>query len=205
VSLAHGSTGSKIAFAILAVATAFILPQLIPESTWERMGTLESEIVGGTLGNRTIIWSAGIDIWLNHLAFGVGTGAFSAATVLMHGFAATCHNTYLQILVELGATGFMIFGGLMFVIWKQIQVLPVLERRLYLLVCAVLVLGISTLTWETKKPVWLLCSLILCHGAVLSTRKEGESNEAQVVEEAVSGSVLQVKSEQQLLKTRNGV
>ena len=205
VSLAQGSMGTKIAFAIVALATVFIIPQLIPDSTWQRMGTVESEIVSGTLGNRTMIWAAGIDIWFNNLAFGVGTGAFNAAAILTHGFGATCHNTYLQILVELGATGLMIFAGLMFVIWRKIQLLPVLERRLYLIVCAVLVLGISTLTWETKKPVWLLCSLILSHAVVLAKRKDEESNETEIAEEPVSRRLLQVKSERPLLQNPNGI
>ena len=199
-TLARGSTSAKATVAILALLGVVALPQLIPESTWARLGTLENEITNGTMNHRTTIWSAGFDIWLNHLAFGVGTGAFRTATLLTHGFKAVSHNTFLSILVELGATGFLIFAGILFVTWQQLRTLPNLERKLYLTICFILILGLFTLTWETKKPVWLFCSLLLCHA--LARAEETDSVVGQTAEPVntdLSTNLLQQKAARPLL------
>ncbi|MDT8383279.1 MAG: O-antigen ligase family protein [Gammaproteobacteria bacterium] len=203
ITMSRGSTGAKISVGLLLIVGAIALPQVIPESTWARLATLEEELASGTLNNRTNIWSAGLSIWLNNLAFGVGAGAFRTATHINHGFVAAPHNTFLSILVELGAVGFMLFGAIMYVVWKKISEMPYLERWLYLSTCIILMLGLFTLTWETKKPLWLLGSLILCHAMALVepyTQLPDEKSDISVSE--TPSRLLQLKNKHNLLSSK---
>ena len=181
-TLTRGSIGNKVTLVLLLVLGIVILPQLIPESIWARLSTLEEEIVSGTMNNRTTIWLAGLGIWLDHLATGVGAGSFPAAVQLVLGTRAAPHNSFLSILVELGAVGFLLFAAMMVVIWQQIRRLTTLERHLYMTVFLILSLGLFTLTWETKKPIWLLCNLLLCHVAARLDLKNNVYEKNSVME-----------------------
>lgn len=203
-TLTRGSVGNKLTLVLLLVLGIVMLPQLIPESTWMRLSTLEEEIVSGTMNNRTTIWLAGFGIWLDHLATGVGAGSFPAAVQLVLGSRAAPHNSFLSILVELGAVGFLLFAAMMVVIWQQTRRLTLLERHLYITLFIILSLGLFTLTWETKKPIWLLCNLLLCHVAVcFDSKKHVAENDSELT----SGTnkpprLLQAKMSQRLLNTK---
>lgn len=199
LTLAQGSAGTKVTVALLMVAGVIALPALIPDSTWLRLATLGQEITSGTMNNRTTIWSAGLDIWLDNLPVGVGAGAFSVATQMSYGFVGVAHNTFLSILVELGAIGFLIFSAVMFVAWQQIRLLPSLERRLYLTVGLILMLGLFTLTWETKKPLWLLCSLVLCHSVARIEHRESKPEIDDGITTQQPSRLLQTKNNKSLL------
>jgi len=201
LTLARGSAGAKAALGLLIVLGIAALPHLIPVSTWTRLSTLEDEIVSGTLNNRTTIWTAGFSVWLDHLAFGVGAGAFPTAVQLVLEARAAPHNSFLSILVELGAVGFLLFAAIIFTVWKRTRLLPALERHLYLSILLILALGLFTLTWETKKPLWLLCSLMLCHAVARVEGRRDDHHAPSIAETEVRQStrLLQTKADNPLL------
>lgn len=203
-TLAHGSASSKVTVVLLLMLGAVALPQLIPDSIWARLSTLEEEIVDGTMNNRTTIWMAGLGVWLDHLAIGVGAGSFPAAVQLVLGSRAAPHNSFLSILVELGAIGFLLFTAIIFLVWKQLRTLSTLERHLYLSIFLILSLGLFTLTWEAKKPVWLLCSLLLCHVAGRIDSEEIVDKKDPVLDSGVNQrhQLLQKKASPYLLKLK---
>ena len=110
---------------------------------------------------------------------GVGAGAYPEAvrprlgTPAMAGHQYVAHNTYLSVLVESGLIGFGLFALRSWSLAAFVWMMPSTERALWsvmLLVCGV---GVTTLTWEHRKPVWFMAALIMTDWA-RSFRAEGE-------------------------------
>jgi len=151
--------------AIVVTAALIIAAGLFvaPASSRERLATIPQEIADGSLSGRTPIWAAGFELFRQHPFIGVGAGAYreSVRQILIVGEVA--HNTFLSIVVELGVVGLAIFCALLGVLLIYAMDLPWLPKRLWLVCSAVWLLGVSNLTWEMRKPTWLLFGLLLAH------------------------------------------
>ena len=139
-----------------------------PRASRERLATLPGELAAGTLHNRTRIWKTGLKALKQHPIVGVGAGAYPEAVKPWLGVPAipgheyVAHNTFLSVLVETGLLGFTLFAGLLAACALFIWILPRTERDLWLVAGAVWAVGVCTLSWEHRKPGWLLLALITC-------------------------------------------
>lgn len=152
----------------------------VPATSWERLSTLPNEFTQGTLTGRTIIWRAGWEIFRLHPFLGIGANAFRivVSRVLAEPIrlgdrdpAPPAHNTFLSVLVEQGIFGFTIFCALLVCLALLLRGMPLFPKRLWVVSLAVWVVGVSSLTWEMRKPTWFFFGLIMAQGGCIAQKR----------------------------------
>jgi len=144
---------------------------LAPAAARARLASLPAELTQGTLHNRTLIWKAGLKALKQRPLGGVGAGAYPEAVrpwlgaPAIPGHAYVAHNTFLSTLVEGGAPGFLAFAATAAALAIFVWVMPAGERALWGVALAAWTAGALTLTWEHRKPTWLLFALIMSQWA----------------------------------------
>jgi O-antigen ligase len=163
--------------AVMAVAAALTV---IPATSWKRLSTIGSEVSGGTLNSRSTIWKAGWQTFRQSPAVGVGAGAYPRGVEPMLGWPRTwvivAHNTFFSVLVETGVIGFTLFLGFLAYLAATVWRMPGFDRAVWGVALLVWAVGVSTLTWEVRKPTWMLFALVLA--AARSTRQPALGNAA---------------------------
>ncbi len=140
---------------------------LAPEPSRQRLASPPAEMQGGKVVSRLGIWKAGLKIFRAHQFKGVGSGAYPRAVEPLIGRPAraghryVAHNTYLSVLVETGLAGFGMFSFLIAAVVLMAWFLPAAERAVFGVLLAGWALGIFMLTWEIRKPGWLVFGLVM--------------------------------------------
>jgi O-antigen ligase len=157
-----------VATSVTVMVTMAAALLVVPASSGERLSTIPNELVGGELSGRSSIWAAGFDLFREHPFLGVGAGGYlhSVRPVVLPPNVA--HNTFLSVLAELGIIGLGIFCALLAFLVVSVTELPWLSKRLWLVCLAVWLVGVSSLTWEMRKPTWWLFGLLIAQHASLS-------------------------------------
>lgn len=157
---------ARVATIILFAALLLGPVRLAPAASRERLSTLHAELTKGTLHGRTRIWKTGLKALKQHPIIGVGAGAYPAAVKPWLGVPAipgheyVAHNAFLSVLVEEGLIGFVLFGLMLACAVVFAWVMPDRDRALWIVMLIVWTVGVSTLTWEHRKPTWLLLALL---------------------------------------------
>ncbi len=158
---------SAAAFAGLLACGAYFVPQ----SSWSRILELGSEFSEGTLTHRTQIWAAGLEGFRERPFLGTGSGAYAATVVKAIDRPLVAHNTFLSTLVELGVVGALLLLALLVSMLYCALRLKYLERCLWITLLLTWAVGASGLTWEYRKPTWILFGLAAAH---VYLRRKGE-------------------------------
>ena len=159
--------GQRASGALLFLFLLLGLYGFAPVATRQRLATTTTELTTGTLHNRTTIWKAGLRVLRHHPVLGIGAGAYPEAvrpqlsTPVLRGHKYVAHNTFLSVLVECGAIGFVVYALMLGTVAMYVWTLPSTERALWAIMLAVWAVGVSTLTWEHYKPSWLIVGLIM--------------------------------------------
>jgi O-antigen ligase len=165
----------RVLISAALISALFALQTLVPQSSFQRLGTIGASIAEGDLGDRVDIWRESIASSAEHPLLGVGSGAFRTAVVPGN----VAHNSFLSVLTEVGIVGFILFVIILAMTVYQAMHQPRWDARLWLTMLLVWAVGASSLTWEHKKPTWLFLSLVIA-SAGLSVRH----NEARVRSES---------------------
>ncbi len=153
----------RLIMSCFLVGALYLLQPLIPETSIARLSTTETELTEGDLSGRKLIWAQAFDVFETNPLIGTGSGTFKAAVDYKD---KSAHNTYLAILVESGAIGFALFTIVVAVSALHVKELPRWESMFWLTVLLIWGIGITTMSWEIKKPTWLLLNMIVVHAAV---------------------------------------
>jgi O-antigen ligase len=153
----------------------------VPATSWERLSTLPTEFEQGTFTGRTIVWKAGWEIFRAHPFFGIGANAFRVivSRVLAEPIrlgeadpAPPAHNTFLSVLVEEGVIGFAVFCAMLGALAASLKGMPPFPQRLWVVSLAVWVVGVSSLTWEMRKPTWFFFGLLMAQCGSVAQMKQ---------------------------------
>jgi O-antigen ligase len=170
--------GQKLAAGLLVGVLAVGAGLIVPQSSWSRISTIGKEVSTGTLNERTMIWHAGWVVFNQSPFCGVGISAFAPAVEHSlgmpfddyteshggHDVELVAHNTFISILVEQGVIGLTLFMGILFSLALCAWKFPTLDRAFWFSVLLVWTIGVSSLTWEDRKPSWFLFGLLAAGG-----------------------------------------
>ena len=109
----------------LCIVALLILPFVIPESIFSRITSI-GDMKDSSTAYRVSVWIASFriakDYWLGGI--GLGSGAFERIyqnyALNGAGFALHSHNFYIQLVVEMGILGLVLFVAIIFMSYKQI-------------------------------------------------------------------------------------
>jgi O-antigen ligase len=160
----------RIAFVAVCAAGLIAGLVLVPEEVWDRIANVGTDVTEGTLTHRTVIWSAGLEVFRDHPIVGVGAGAYGPAIVQAVDIGYVAHNTFLSVLVELGVIGFMLWLALIGCLFYGASEARYDERCLWTVVLLTWVIGVNALTWEYQKTTWFVFALMAAHACVARKR-----------------------------------
>lgn len=154
----------------------------VPASSWERLTTLPDEFAKGTLTGRRVIWAAGWEVFRYHPLFGIGANAFRPIVSRVLGEpirfnlpgmppAPPAHNTFLSVLVEEGVIGLAVYCMLLGTLLFSLKAIPSLSRKVWIVCLLAWVVGVSSLTWEMRKPTWFLFAMLLAQSGTLPEKR----------------------------------
>src|SRR6266446_2951414 len=185
VPLTHArlTTRQRIAVLLTASLLAYGALAFVPSTSWDRLSTVPNEFAQGTLTGRTVIWKAGWELFRAHPFLGIGANAFRliVSRVLAEPIhpddygrppAPPAHNTFLSVLVEQGVIGFALFCALLGVLALSLRALPPLQQKLWIVCLGVWVVGVSSLTWEVRKPTWFFLGLLMAQCGSMAQRRQ---------------------------------
>ena len=158
---------SKIIITLFFLSTMPFIFQWLPETSMNRLATIEGEVRSGTLNNRMTIWKEGVNVAIDNILIGTGAGTFSIAVEKRLKHSVVAHNLYLTILVEQGIIGFVLFSLYVTMVTKTILQMPKVEKYFWLTTIVVWAVGVFTLTWDGRKATWFILAMPLMHKAVL--------------------------------------
>lgn len=150
----------RTAFFLLATVTILYLPTLIPESTIQRLSTLDEELLQGDFNGRLVFWDLGVELWNEHPLIGIGSAAFDTAVAPVFGRPRSAHNSFVAIASELGLVGLILFILILITALVQAGRHPPQEARFWLAFLSVWGVANLALTWAHNKPTWLMLSFL---------------------------------------------
>ena len=166
--------GWRLAFAVIVVAGLLGATQLDLTRQLGRISTItDSLTIGDGANGRFDIWAAGIREFSLRPVFGVGSNAYGEATrgyaleKQEDGTSLYAHNTYLSVLVETGVVGFLLFLGILTVVFRALRVTPKPQKYAWYASISVWAIGCITSTYEDKAQTWLMLIIYILSVNVL--------------------------------------
>jgi O-antigen ligase len=162
----------RIGIVAVMMVTMACAIAMVPATSWKRLGSAAEEVSQGTLNSRTVLWKAGLNEFRTTPFGGIGAGAYPEASAKVIGrpwaFVPVAHNSFISVLVETGVIGMAIFAGMLMMLFRAAAMMSGITRSFWLTLLAVWTVGVSSLTWEYRKPTWLLFGLLAVHSASLA-------------------------------------
>jgi O-antigen ligase len=145
---------------LVVLGGVLVAGRVVTESLWGRYRTIGYEVANGGMNGRQFMWDAALDIANDHPILGTGAGTFVYAMGFHTSNPLAAHNTFISVFVELGFVGFLWFAALLisvaYGLWNN-------SRRgdlaFWFVLIGTWVAGANTLSWEMRKPTWLILAL----------------------------------------------
>jgi hypothetical protein len=149
----------KWLFVVLAVCLGIVYA--LPPNAMARLQTIPDELQNGTLSGRRVYWDYGSNLVARHPLVGLGTGAGDAAVSAMIGTDKVVHSTPLEVAMDGGVVGLMLFYGAVLCSLISVWRFNYAERTLLLAVSAAWLVGSLSLSWEDHKVTWFILGFLV--------------------------------------------
>lgn len=178
MSLLQFKMRTRIIILTLLFITMFtMLPFVQTLPSYQRLGTTGSELEAGSFNGRINLWREGLNVFTKNPLIGIGGNMYRTVTSEMK----VAHNSFISVLVELGLIGFLLFGSILLIVFREILKLPKPHLLFWLIQFITWGICASTLTFEHRKPTWLFFSLIISSSAIWAKTTEQKVNKIESV------------------------
>lgn len=175
------SAGRRAAAISVLVVAGLVAIAYVPERIVDRLATTGLEVEDLSLGGRFKIWKAGIYAFGAKPIAGYGTSGFkTAVTPVLGGASQVAHNSFLSVLVEQGLVGFALYMSMFVIVLMALLELPTIERRFTMVLLGTLCAAMLPLTWEDRKPVWIVLAMLLGFSQAYVAEYGGIAGQRQV-------------------------
>jgi len=117
----------------------------------------------GTFSGRTAIWTAGIQVFSDHPAIGIGSGAFPLAVKDHLSGAYAAHNLFVQVAAESGLVGlFLLIAALAACIIPALRAADMTSFHVILLAVTLVMAFVANV--QVSKVFWLVMALLAVSG-----------------------------------------
>lgn len=165
--------GSLFLVAVLFSAVA-LAATVVPPDVWLRLFTIQDEL--NRASGRSDIWRAGFDVLARNPVLGVGAAAFESEVLPILTVKMPAHSTPLGVAVEHGLIGLVLFFGAFAAVVVTTWRSTFADRALAWTLVATFCMGSLSLSWEARKPAWVVALL----GAALAALPRRSSPEREV-------------------------
>lgn len=161
LSITKLSAGRRAIAIMLLCVSAAAGVRYVPETLLQRLAETRTQVQEGNFTGRVGIWRAGVVAFAERPLMGYGTAGFPVAVKPYTTVPRVAHNSFLSVLVEEGAVGFVLFTMMFVAVFRAVLGLPSMERRFALVLLATLGVAMLPLTWEAEKAVWVILAILL--------------------------------------------
>jgi O-antigen ligase len=147
----------KLGILIAALCTACAIYCLSTNISFHRLATMGEELSRGDMNGRGTVWNNGLQLFWDNPVFGIGAGGFAGS--VSGNLRMAAHNTYLEVLVEHGVIGLLVFLAIVFGLLWRTRRFPPEERLLWRVIIGSWMVLVMTLSWENREYTWLIWTL----------------------------------------------
>ena len=166
-------THRKASLRIKAILLAFFVSSVVgvlafaPTASVDRIFSSSKEMSSGTLNGRTVIWNASFEQWEKAPIVGTGIGSIQEVLSGSHVEFNSAHNAYIQVLLELGVIGLLLYSLLLLSITYYLQKTPANDK--IFLISLLLLALVSQITMNTlyDKEMWFALTMLAIHGHII--------------------------------------
>jgi O-antigen ligase len=179
--------GRYLMILVFLVIVLIVIRSLLPAVIVDRLSTVFSSIGAEDIGGRVSLWKGAIDTFMEHPFIGSGAGALKSV------IGTLAHQTFLSVLAETGLIGFLLFCSILATVVNQAARLLEKYSGLWFSVFYTWVIGLFSLSWETKKVTWLFLSFIIIEAIALQEHYRAEKLKS-VTSETEKGQSLTISA-----------
>ncbi|HEX3236557.1 MAG TPA: O-antigen ligase family protein [Gemmatimonadales bacterium] len=162
LTMTHLTAGRLVSAIAMLLITGSLAVAYVPTKIVNRLATTGEQVEDLSLGGRFKLWKAGMTAFTESPLIGYGTASYIKAITPQLGPAAqVAHNSYISVLVEEGAIGFMLYATMLFAVFLAVLRLQSIDRRFGLVLYATLGIAMLPLTWEDRKAVWVILAALV--------------------------------------------
>ncbi|MCC6344329.1 MAG: O-antigen ligase family protein [Bryobacterales bacterium] len=158
-SITRVSWTARMGGVLLLAASSLAVITFREEISVHRLATIWSQLMARDLNGRFDVWMRGAQLFLESPLLGVGPGAFARAISSDGGSMITAHNAFLEVVVEHGAVGLVLFSGIVVALALSLRRQESLDRRLLTTLLVIWFTACQALSWENREITWALWAL----------------------------------------------